>query len=138
MVKPGIEEVKQYAANEKYGVVPVSMEMMSDIRTPMEVLRTLRNISDHCYMLESVLGNEKWGRYTFLGFDPKFEITCADNTPPSIPINNQGKRAREMRHTLELDSTFSEIPEANWKSLSASSLMMSTTSSMVMRPTNLF
>ena len=29
-------------------------------------------------MLESVTEKEKWGRYTFLGFDPKLEITCAD------------------------------------------------------------
>lgn len=29
-------------------------------------------------MLESAQQNEKWGRYTFLGFDPKLEITCRD------------------------------------------------------------
>ena len=29
-------------------------------------------------MLESAQANETWGRYTFLGFDPKLEITCAD------------------------------------------------------------
>ena len=28
-------------------------------------------------MLESARENENWGRYTFLGFDPKLEITCA-------------------------------------------------------------
>ena len=27
-------------------------------------------------MLESAQSDEKWGRYTFLGFDPKLEITC--------------------------------------------------------------
>ena len=26
--------------------------------------------------MESILDQEKWGRYTFLGFDPKLEITC--------------------------------------------------------------
>ena len=29
-------------------------------------------------MLESAAANERWGRYTFLGFDPKMEITCVD------------------------------------------------------------
>ena len=29
-------------------------------------------------MLESAQANETWGRYTFLGFDPKMEITCVD------------------------------------------------------------
>lgn len=44
----------------------------------IEVLRILKNVSSHCYMLESVIDNEKWGRYTFLGYDPKMEITCLD------------------------------------------------------------
>lgn len=39
-------------------------------------MRILKNISTHCYMLESVAEKEKWGRYTFLGFDPKLEVTC--------------------------------------------------------------
>ena len=42
-------------------------------------MKILKNVSEHCYMLESVQANETWGRYTFLGFDPKLEITCADN-----------------------------------------------------------
>ena len=29
-------------------------------------------------MLESAQANETWGRYTFLGFDPKMEIICID------------------------------------------------------------
>jgi len=29
-------------------------------------------------MLESAQANETWGRYTFLGYDPKMEITCLD------------------------------------------------------------
>lgn len=30
-------------------------------------------------MLESAQANEKWGRYTFMGYDPKMEITCIDS-----------------------------------------------------------
>ena len=41
-----------------------------------ETMRILKNVSTHCYMLESAQANETWGRYTFLGFDPKLEITC--------------------------------------------------------------
>ncbi|NLN45522.1 MAG: anthranilate synthase component I [Clostridiaceae bacterium] len=52
--------------------------MLSDVKTPIEVLRILKNISSHCYMLESVAGSEQWGRYTFLGYDPKLGITCLD------------------------------------------------------------
>ena len=31
-------------------------------------------------MLESVEDSKQWGRYTFLGFDPKMELTCTDHT----------------------------------------------------------
>ena len=77
-VLPNLEEVKRIAAEGKYKVLPVSCEMLSDICTPIEAMRILKNVSTHCYMLESVAEREKWGRYTFLGFDPKLEITCID------------------------------------------------------------
>jgi anthranilate synthase component 1 len=80
MFRPTLEEAKLYASENTggYKVVPVMKEIMADIRTPMEVLRRLLKVSKHTYMLESVENTEKWGRYTFLGFDPKLELTCTD------------------------------------------------------------
>ncbi|MDO4482407.1 MAG: anthranilate synthase component I [Bacillota bacterium] len=75
---PDLSEVKEIAASGKYSVLPVSCEILSDICTPIEAMRILKNVSTHCYMLESAQQNEKWGRYTFLGFDPRMEITCID------------------------------------------------------------
>lgn len=74
--KPGLEEVKRIAATGEYKVLPVSCEILSDICTTIEAMKILKNVSSHCYMLESVAEQEKWGRYTFLGYDPKMEITC--------------------------------------------------------------
>ncbi len=74
---PSVEEVKELAAAKKYDVVPVSCEILSDICTPIRALKILKNVSSHAYMLESAEKKEKWGRYTFLGFDPKMEITCS-------------------------------------------------------------
>ena len=73
---PALAEVQQIASTGKYDVLPVSCEMLSDFITPIEAMRVLQNVSTHCYMLESAQANEAWGRYTFLGFDPKLEITC--------------------------------------------------------------
>ena len=73
---PDIEEIKRISESGKYNVVPVSCEILSDICTPIEAMQKLKNISSHCYMLESAETDEKWGRYTFLGYDPKLEITC--------------------------------------------------------------
>ncbi|MCR5823813.1 MAG: anthranilate synthase component I [Lachnospiraceae bacterium] len=75
---PSFEEVKKMADTGEYKVLPLSCEILSDFTTPIEVLRILKNVSTHCYMLESASADEKWGRYTFLGFDPKLNITCAD------------------------------------------------------------
>ncbi len=75
-ILPDFQKVKEIAETGQYKVLPVSCEILSDFTTPIEVLRTLKQVSDHCYLLESVAENEKWGRYTFLGFDPKLEITC--------------------------------------------------------------
>lgn len=75
---PSLEEVKKIAAAGKYNVLPVSCEILSDFTTPIETLKILKNVSTHCYLLESAQASDQWGRYTFLGFDPKLEITCMD------------------------------------------------------------
>ncbi|HIZ56790.1 MAG TPA: anthranilate synthase component I family protein [Firmicutes bacterium] len=75
---PNLSDVKKIAATGKYHVLPVSCEILSDFITPIETMKILKNVSTHCYMLESALPNDQWGRYTFLGFDPKLEITCID------------------------------------------------------------
>lgn len=76
---PDFKEVNEIAAKGCYDIIPVSCEILSDICTPIEAMTILKNISNHCYMLESVAGHEKWGRYTFLGFDPKTQITAVGN-----------------------------------------------------------
>ena len=78
LIKPTLKEVKAIAAENKYDVVPVSCEILSDFTTPIETMKILKNISTHCYMLESAQANDRWGRYTFLGYNPKLSITCVD------------------------------------------------------------
>lgn len=75
-IQPDYDEIRAAAAAGQYKVYPIHCELLSDFCTPIEALRILKNVSTHCFLLESILGLEKWGRYTFLGFDPKLEITC--------------------------------------------------------------
>ena len=77
-VLPTLSEALEIAATGKYDVLPLSFELLSDFTTPIETMRILKSVSTHCYMLESAQANDRWGRYTFLGFDPKMEITCID------------------------------------------------------------
>ena len=77
--QPEYQKVRELAESGKYDILPVSCEILSDICTPIEAIRKLKNVSTHCFMLESVSDNEKWGRFTFLGFDPKTQITASGN-----------------------------------------------------------
>ena len=77
-IEPGTIKMRELAEKGEYRIMPVSTELLSDFITPIEVLRKLKNVSHHCYMLESAGADMTWGRYTFLGFDPKLSITCID------------------------------------------------------------
>ena len=73
-----LEQVKAYQG--EYKVVPICRSMYADIRTPIEVLRIVKNISSHCYLLESMEDSQRWGRYTFIGYDPQMGLYCKDGT----------------------------------------------------------
>lgn len=94
------DEVKQIASTGNYDIIPIYTELLSDIKTPVQVLRSLMKVSEHCYMLESVEDNERWGRYSFLGFEPKFIITCSDGKmrvgDKEFQTDNPDKHIREV------------------------------------------
>jgi anthranilate synthase component 1 len=82
MYYPDFETFSKFArngGNEMSGnLVPVSREILADTETPVSALI---KFSSHPYMflLESVEGGEKWGRYTFIGTDPRavFRVPAA-------------------------------------------------------------
>jgi anthranilate synthase component 1 len=80
MAKPSLEEAEQIAKTGAYNVIPISMEIFSDMVTPIDVLKKLMAVSKHCFILESAEDTKNWGRYTFLGYDPKIEITCLNGS----------------------------------------------------------
>lgn len=100
MIQPEIDVLKELQKQNKYKTAPVSMEILSDIKTPIQVLKILKSNSKHCYMLESVSGHEKWGRYTFLGYDPSLEITCQNGQmhlgSQSFETTDPGKYIRQV------------------------------------------
>ena len=75
-VTPSLEECKELATQGSYGVIPISCELYADTTTPIEVLQIIKNVSSHVYLLESAEADKRWGRYTFLGYDPVMEISC--------------------------------------------------------------
>ena len=101
-----LEDAKKLS--QGYKVFPVSKEILSDITTPMQVLRILKGKTRHCLMLESVEKQEKWGRYTFLGYDPKLEITCTDGT---MFIKNNNGEIKEIKGVSNPGEYIKEILE---------------------------
>lgn len=97
------ELIQELAASGEYKTVPVSCEILSDICTPIQALRILQNVSRHCYLLESAEDHQKWGRYTFLGYDPKMELTCKDGmmkvrsgSSLTFPVMHPGETIRQV------------------------------------------
>lgn len=97
---PSLKQVREIASSGSYDVFPLSCELFSDFTTPIETMRILKSVSTHCYMLESAQANDRWGRYTFLGFDPKLEITCIDGVMKlgdiELKTDNPSKYLRQI------------------------------------------
>lgn len=86
MLKPDFETVK--SMSKKYNTIPLSKEFYADVVTPITLLRRISGISKRYFLLESVENGTKWGRYSFLGFDPVMHITCRDK---KVTIEKNGK-----------------------------------------------
>lgn len=98
MIYPSLKEVKKITTNEDYKVVPISMELYSDIKTPIETLKILKGISTNVFILESVDSTNKIGRYTFLGYDLKLELTCYNH---KLKITTGTTIEEEVKHPNE-------------------------------------
>lgn len=98
MLSPTITEAQKL---QGFDVIPIKRELLSDFITPIEALRRLQNVSRHCYILESVENREKWGRYTFLGYDPKLEISCSNGVTTVKDVRTGDVKAHRLAHPVE-------------------------------------
>lgn len=110
MFSPSLEEVQEIAQNQEYRRIPISYELYSDIATPIEVLRILKGVSNHTYMLESIEDSQKWGRYTFLGYDPLLEFTC-QNGVVKIRGDSEFEKLTDEEKTIKTDNPREIIKE---------------------------
>jgi anthranilate synthase component I len=61
---------------EGHAVIPVSVEVLGDRLTPVVLFEAL-DTGGTAFLLESVEGGERWGRWSFAGWDPLFTVTAA-------------------------------------------------------------
>ena len=93
---PTLNKIREIAASGKYKRIPVCREIFSDSCTPVEVMRILRKVSRHCYLLESAGRQEVWGRYSFLGYDPRMEISCTDGELTIREVMDDGSQQKKI------------------------------------------
>ena len=67
MIVPSLEEFRSLAKGGK--LVPVYREVFADHDTPVSAFRKIDD-GPYAFLLESVEGGEKWGRYSLLGSRP--------------------------------------------------------------------
>lgn len=51
-------------------LIPVCTEIIADLDTPLTLYAKVAGAHEHIFLFESMEGGEKWGRYSFIGFDP--------------------------------------------------------------------
>jgi anthranilate synthase component 1 len=69
----------QFAALVKnYKRIPICKTLDAGARSPADTFRALKNVSRQCFILESLEDSTRWGRYTFLGYDPSLEVSCTN------------------------------------------------------------
>ncbi|MFC1668345.1 anthranilate synthase component I [Chlamydiota bacterium] len=77
MFKP---DLKLFLEKTKIGnLIPVYKEIFADMETPVTAFRKLYS-KRYAFLLESVEGGEKIGRYSFLGFDPDMIFSAKDDS----------------------------------------------------------
>ncbi len=77
MLTPSASDFDALAARG-FNLVPVCREIAADLETPVSAfLKVARG--DYSFLLESVRGGEKWGRYTFLGTEPALVVRARGN-----------------------------------------------------------
>lgn len=73
---PSLEVFKEKA--KASNIVPVFRDILADTDTPVSAFMKIDNGGD-AFLLESVEGGEKWGRYSFLGTRPRMVVRSTGN-----------------------------------------------------------
>ncbi|PKQ37282.1 MAG: anthranilate synthase component I [Actinobacteria bacterium HGW-Actinobacteria-1] len=97
MIVPSKEEFVRLAAD--HDVVPVAREVYADLATPISAFMSLAEGAEHAFLLESVLGGERLGRYSFLGVGDREVITARG---AEVVVENGGVTGEHAQDPLRV------------------------------------
>src|SRR5271165_6603106 len=81
-------------------LVPLYRPLTADLETPVSAFLRLATDEPECFMLESVEGGERVGRYTFIGIRPYKKIVAWGT---SIEVTSTTDTGRPETHSFEGD-----------------------------------
>ena len=80
--------------SENHNVIPVVLEILADTETPVSLMKKVYNHKGPVFLLESVEGGDRWGRYSFLGISARSQLRVF---PTTVEIRESGK-TRQLPH----------------------------------------
>jgi anthranilate synthase component 1 len=95
MFSPSFEDFREKA--KEGNLIPVYKEILADMETPVSAFLKIDD-GQYSYLLESVVGGEKWARYSFLG------------SSPSVIIKGKGDRIEIIRNGKKDNLSFKKDP----------------------------
>ena len=98
-----------HLAREGYNRIPVTREILADLDTPLTTYLKLAN-GRYSYLLESVQGGEKWGRYSMIGLPCRTLLRVSGH---QIQIETDGQIVEE--HTVEDPLAFVKTFQQRYK-----------------------
>jgi anthranilate synthase component I len=105
--------IRQFPSKEQFvtltadkNVVPVCIEILADTETPVSLLKKIRNHQKSVFLLESVEGGERWGRYSFLGASARTHIRIYNDVVKILEndqetsIDHEGKPFNVLKNLM--------------------------------------
>ena len=96
-------------ARQGYNRIPLVRELPGDLETPLSVYLKLAN-APYTYLLESVVGGERFGRYSFIGLPARTVIRVRAHL---LTVETDGKVVEE--HSLDDPLAFVAAYQARFK-----------------------
>ena len=95
MISPSFTEFKKKL--RKGNLIPVWQEVLADFDTPVSAFKKIES-GKYSFLLESVEGGEKWGRYSFLGSEPSVIFKSKNG---NIEITEKGKTKKSQGNPID-------------------------------------
>ncbi|RME68712.1 MAG: anthranilate synthase component I [Nitrospirae bacterium] len=94
---PSLKEFKKLS--DSGNLVPVWEEVLGDFDTPVGAYLKVQEVPS--FLLESVEGGEKWGRYSIIGTSIRWTLTAKDRT---VTLKERGKTIWTRRYKDPMDA----------------------------------